>query len=83
MLFKYFKRLRYMIHGHVYVKGAQITAEKHPCGAMQEFFAITEFFDPETEGFAINLKGHGCLVACERLDYFNTIEFESRPFPEW
>jgi hypothetical protein len=82
MLFEYFKHIRYMIHGHVYVKDAPITQHKYPCGAMQEFFAVTKLADSENEGFAVNLRGHGCLIACKDLAYFGTHELVARPFPE-
>lgn len=81
-LFEYFTSIRYMIHGHVYVKGAPMTMDKLPCGAMQEFFAIIRLADKKSKGFVVNLRGHGCLIACKDLSYFDTPELIARPFLE-
>ncbi len=83
MLFDHFKNIKYMIHGHVYVEGAELTDHKIPCGFIEEFDDIVNFVtDSETEEFAINLRGHGCLIACSNLDFFDSIKFTNRPFPE-
>lgn len=83
MLFNHFTNIRYMIHGHVYVDNAELTKHKIPCGFIEEFDDIINVIeDKNSQEFAINLKGHGCLIACDNLDFFNHIRFIGRPFPE-
>lgn len=82
-LFNYYSNINYMIHGHVYVKHANFTKSKVPCGYIEEFEEIKEVFpDPLTQNFCINLSGHGCLILANDLSYFKGIELVGRPFPE-
>lgn len=83
-LFKRYPKIEYMIHGHVYVEGAPITDRKYPCGAYQEVYAVSKRFSPNRTQFTINLRGHGCLIACHDLDYLEKQlpKLVSRPFPE-
>ena len=39
-LYKYFPRINYMLHSHVYVKGAPFTSKAIPCGGIQEVTEI-------------------------------------------
>lgn len=76
---------KYMIHGHVYVKGAPFTREKVPCGALEEFDEVTSLFRDSSLGdFAVNLWGHGCLIVASDLLYFEKMlpRLISRPIPE-
>tara|TARA_R110000744_G_scaffold170264_2_gene288424 strand:- start:23788 stop:24810 length:1023 start_codon:yes stop_codon:yes gene_type:complete len=83
LLFSYFPYIKYMIHGHVYVKNAPMTEHKIPCGFLEEVIDVLAVVnDAEVEEFSINLRGHGCLVCCKDLSYFDKIEFVGRPFPE-
>lgn len=82
MLFNQFP-IKYMIHGHVYVADAELTTHKIPCGFIEEYDDIVDhIIDENSKEFAINLRGHGCLIACENLDFFDKIKFVGRPFPE-
>lgn len=84
MLFDHFKNIKYIIHGHAYVKGAAFTTNKIPCGFLEEFEDITEIYpDPNTRNFVVNLKGHGCLIACDNLEYFENIKLVGRTLPEY
>ena len=83
LLFSYFPNIRYMIHGHVYVEGAPMTVSKIPCGFLEEILDImVAIRDRNIEEFSVNLRGHGCIMACKDLAYFDTVKLESRPFPE-
>lgn len=84
MLFNHYPNIKYMIHGHVYVDEiAELTEHKIPCGFIEEFDDISRHIvDKNIKEFAINLRGHGCLIACESLDFFDRIKFIGRPFPE-
>ena len=86
-LFETFPNINYMIHGHVYVKGAPMTSHNIPCGFVEEFDDILNTLtrigvSANTSHFVINLKGHGCIIACKKLDYFDNIKLMARPFPE-
>ena len=85
LLFSCFPNIKYMIHGHVYVEGAPMTRHKIPCGYLEETVDILEHFHDHlnVEQFSINLRGHGCLICCSDLAYFDTVKLEGRPFPEY
>ena len=82
-LFQYYPAIRFMIHGHTYIKGAPMTESKLPCGAIEEYYEILKVVPDEmAPAFIVNLKGHGCIMACQDLNFFDTVELEARPFPE-
>lgn len=79
LLYEAFPKVRFMIHGHVRVKGAPETSEVVPCGAINETREIAIFMNPsKNPNFAINLRGHGCLVMAETLDYFDEVAYVGR-----
>lgn len=83
-LFNYYKNVNYMLHGHVYVENGLITDLKIPCGFINEFDEIVKLVpDANATNFIINLKGHGCLIMANNLDYFANQKLISRPFPEY
>ena len=81
-LFNHYPNIKYMIHGHVYIKDAPFTEHKIPCGYIEEFDDINALFTQDSSKIVVNLKGHGCLVAFENIEDFNTIKLIGRPFPE-
>jgi hypothetical protein len=84
-IFDYYKNINYIIHGHVYIKNGIFTTNKIPCGYIEEFEEIKSLFaDKNLTNFSINLKGHGCLIMAENLDYLQSqiINLKERPFPE-
>lgn len=84
MLFDYFPQIKFMIHGHVYVKRAPFTNTKIPCGYLEEFDEIIEVWEQygDVANFAVNLLGHGCIVLASDLSFFDEVEYMSRPLPE-
>ena len=93
-LFARFPRVKYMVHGHVYVKGAPMTEAKLPCGAVEEAMEVRQAlptppdlldkndFWARVGNTAVNLYGHGCLLLAQDLDFLRTVELVARPFPE-
>lgn len=84
-LFEHYKNVKYMIHGHAYVKDGVFTSSKIPCGYIEEFEEIKELIkDVDSTNFKINLRGHGCLILSDNLDYLKEQinNLYSRPFPE-
>jgi hypothetical protein len=82
-LYRYYKNIKYMIHSHVYVKGAPFTSHKISCGAMEEVKEIISVW-PQRDlyKFCINLKGHGSLIAGIDLSPHFDAQFIARPVPE-
>lgn len=82
-LFNAFPNINYMIHGHVYAKNATMLHHKYPCGAIDEVQDIKSILNHDVTQFAVNLYGHGCLVAANTVENLRSLcNFESRPFPE-
>jgi hypothetical protein len=85
-LFATYPRIKYLIHGHVYVAGADFTDMMWPCGAYQEAFEIVQrvwIGDPNVViQFRLNLKGHGFIAGADDYRYFESLKFVARPFPE-
>ena len=83
LLYQYFENVRYMLHGHVYVKNAPFTKEIIPCGALEEAEEIIKIFPSRQDNnFAINLKGHGSLVLVDKVEKLENIPYIARPQPE-
>lgn len=80
-LFEHYDKVRYMIHGHVYVEDAPYTSVKLPCGSIEEYGEIVKLY-PEGCDFTVNLLGHGFLAFASNLDYFSKLKLKGRPFPE-
>jgi hypothetical protein len=78
-LFNHYPNIQYMIHGHVYCKDAPTTDHKIPCGFVEEFGDIVSTIpDQNCNSVVVNLKGHGCLIACNDLSFFDSVKFVSR-----
>lgn len=83
LLYQYFENVRYMLHGHVYVKNAPFTKEIIPCGALEEAEEIIKIFPSRQDNnFAINLNGHGSLVLVDEVEKLENIPYIARPQPE-
>lgn len=84
-LFEYYPNVKYMIHGHAYVNGGTFTSNKVPCGYIEEFDEVKGLFpDPNQTNFVVNLKGHGCLILSDSLEYLREQmpKLYCRPLPE-
>jgi hypothetical protein len=82
-LFWYYGEATYMLHGHVYLRGAPMTDRVLPCGAIEEFAeVVAKFPDPMTPVIKLNLRGHGFIAIVDDLKSLDGLEFEARPVPE-
>ena len=88
-LFKLLPNIKYILHGHCYIKDIPMTKVAVPCGAIEEVDEILDFIDTniktrDADYYAINLKGHGCLILASEntLDKMEKTEFTVRPLPE-
>lgn len=83
-LFEYYKNINFIVHGHIYIEDCQMTKSKIPCGFIEEFDEIIELHpSKEEKSFAINLKGHGCLIMAEKVeDLWKYAKFKSRELTE-
>jgi hypothetical protein len=83
-LYEHYPNVRYMLHGHVYIKGAPYTREVIPCGALEEVDAITKLFpDRERVNFSVNLSGHGSIVLVDSVQKLGFLDYYSRETPEF
>lgn len=83
-LYNHYHLMKYMMHSHVYIKGAPFTKEKIPCGAIEEIESIISLFpDNNYSMLKINLLGHGSLIMSNSLEHLKTVEYYARPFPEY
>lgn len=85
MLFNYYHKINFMIHGHVYIDGAPSTSNKIPCGYIEEFDeVVSQYPDKESTFVIVNLHGHGCLIMADTVDKMWEIKnYVSREFPEY
>lgn len=81
-LYNYYHKVKYIIHGHVYVSGAPVTRLPIPCGYVEEVEEIKKLFPwRDTPNFCVNLIGHGCLILAEDLEFLRKSIY-ARDFPE-
>ena len=70
MLYRYYGKVRYMLHTHTYIEGAPFTDHVIPCGALNEYEEILSLFPENTSvNFSINLRGHGSLSLAGSVEY--------------
>jgi len=81
-LFNYYRNIKYIVHGHVYLETPYMTRSKIPCGYIEEFDEIADLVPQDERNFSVNLKGHGCLILATDLTYFKDQKLIGRPFPE-
>jgi len=65
ILYAYHPKVRFMIHGHAFIKGAPGTKEYYPCGDLREVDEVSLLMDSNGPNGAINLAGHGFLIYAE------------------
>jgi hypothetical protein len=81
-LYNYYDKIKYIIHGHVYVAGAPSTHLSIPCGYVEEVEEVKKLFPwRSTSNFCVNLIGHGCLILAEDLSFLHR-QVYARDFPE-
>lgn len=76
LIYTAFQNINYMIHGHAYISGGDVTGvyfadtvEYYPCGDSREFSSIARTVtDYMADGYAINLKGHGFILMARTLE---------------
>lgn len=79
-LYNYYPRIKFMLHSHTYIKGAPITSDKIPCGAMEEFDSIVKMYpNKDYSMIMINLRGHGSIIMASDISYLENINYEARP----
>lgn len=82
-LYQHYRNINYIVHGHVYVKDAPFTTSVIPCGYLEEAEDIKRVItEQEASKFAVNMLGHGCVIAGSHISDLKEFEFVARPFPE-
>lgn len=78
-LYDYYKNINFMIHSHVYIKDVPFTNSKIPCGAINEVNEIVRCYPwKESNGFAINLRGHGSIILANKVEYLQKFLIEDK-----
>jgi hypothetical protein len=79
-LYNKFPNIKYMIHGHSYIKGYPYTDNYFPCGDVREAHEVTNFITGDYG--CVNLKNHGFLLYANSIENLeklvNEIEFIER-----
>lgn len=82
-LYALYPRINFMLHSHTYIEGAPFTENALPCGALEEVEEIVKAVrDNSVSYFAVNLKGHGSIIASKHLDDLYDIPYITRNVPE-
>lgn len=87
-LYSILPNINLIVHSHCYVKNAPFTSMPVPCGALEEIDEVLEVIekyysnDRTLNYYAINLKGHGCLVMGNNLTIMKQTSFVTRKLPE-
>lgn len=79
--------IRYMVHSHCYIDGAEFTTKSIPCGAIEEVEEVLNFIDREYKSreltsYHINLFGHGSIIMGSTPDELKDVNYIKRPMPE-
>ena len=82
-LYQNYKNVNFMLHSHNYVVDAPFTTHIVPCGALEEVDDVVEVFpNLNVNHFAVNLRGHGSVVASYNLEFLKSVNYFARPLPE-
>ena len=84
LLYNYYRRIKFIIHGHAYINSAPFTSLVIPCGALEEFYEVIKVYpDRDMEFFEVNLKGHGSIAFAKDVEQLRKIRpYYKRPLPE-
>jgi len=82
-LYDCFPEIRYIIHSHCYIRGAEFTKKPLPCGALEEANEILDVIGSNKNlGFyAVNEIGHGSILMASSVNKLKA-EYYARPIPE-
>lgn len=87
-LYKKLPNIKYIIHSHCYVENAPFTNMPVPCGALDEITEVMDSIKKDYDNnlnlnyYAINLKGHGCLIMGNDVNILKKTKFLTRHLPE-
>ena len=69
-IYKRHPELRYMIHGHAFIKGVPTTKNYHLCGDVKEADEVSSLIN---DNGVINLKNHGFLIYAKTIEDLKTV----------
>lgn len=86
-LYQKLPKINYMIHSHVYVKGAPFTRHMVPCGGLEEVTEVLltifeKYGSLDQQYYVVNLVGHGSLVMSSDVCKLKGLPYVSRQIPE-
>ncbi len=82
-LYQYYPSVNFMLHSHSYIAGVPFTNKIIPCGAIEEADEIERVLPSRTlDKFAVNLLGHGSMIASKNIEDMKNISYVPRALPE-
>ena len=66
-MYKEFKNINFIIHGHAYIDGAVTTDHYFPCGDLRELSAVKEKIGINSNEIILNLKNHGFIIGANTI----------------
>lgn len=72
-MYKEFKNINFIIHGHAYIESAETTEHYFPCGDLRELSVVKDKLDSNTTRIVLNLKNHGFVIGASTLDELKEI----------
>lgn len=67
-MYKDYKNINFIIHGHAYIDGATTTEHYFPCGDLRELSAVKEKVSVDTNEIVLNLKNHGFVIGANSIN---------------
>ena len=82
-LYRNYKHINFLVHGHAYIRGAKYTDNYFPCGDMREYYELNRVLSAgDITAFALNLRSHGFVIGAETLEELgklvDALEFDYR-----
>lgn len=86
-LYQALPNIRYILHSHCYIQGADFTDKCIPCGAVEEADEILRIIDEKYPDrnqtfYQLNLLGHGSILMGGSVEEMKGLLYRNRPMPE-
>jgi len=82
-MYRNYKNINFLVHGHAYIRGAKYTDHYFPCGDMREYYELNHVLSSgDITAFALNLRSHGFVIGTESIEdlakLVDALEFDYR-----
>lgn len=72
-MYKDYKNINFLIHGHAYIDGVDFTDQYYPCGDLREFNELKNNIHENSMYIKLNLKHHGFIIGANNLEQLKHI----------